>query len=116
MYGLNDYNGETKGLKKNIKLFRGLTMSYINLSFYERNVDNIITFPSLISCSTDEDIAKCFCGRKKSPDYPDKFYPVEKRKKDSKFRFLLLLIMNTKMSAFSVIDLSVNKFEKEFIF
>ena len=49
MYGLNDYKGEKKGLTKDIKLYRGLKMSYINLSFYERNIGNIITFPSLIS-------------------------------------------------------------------
>ena len=51
MYGINDYNDEKKGLKENRKLYRGLTMSYINLSFYERNIDNIITLPSLTSCS-----------------------------------------------------------------
>ena len=120
MYSLNDYNGEIKGLKKNIKLFRGLTMSYINLSFYERNVDNIITFPSLTSCSTDEDIAKCFCGRKKSHVYPDKFYPVKKWKKDGKFSVLIIIDYEYKNdwvpSAFSVSDLSVNEYENEFIF
>ena len=33
MYGINDYNNEQKGLKENKKLYRGLTMTYINLSF-----------------------------------------------------------------------------------
>ena len=120
MYGLNDYNGEKKGLKKNIKLFRGLTMSYINLSFYERNINNIITFPSLISCSEKKNIAECFCGRKKSLSYPGKFYPIEKRKKEGKFSVLIIIDYQYKKdwvpSAFSVIDLSENKFEKEYIF
>ena len=120
LYGLNDYNGEKKGLKKNIKLFRGLKMSYINLSFYERNKNNIITFPSLTSCSIDKNIAECFCGRKKSIYYPDKFCRIEERKKDGQFSVLIIIDYQYKKdwipSAFSIIDFSVNQFEKEYIF
>lgn len=42
MYGINDYKKETKGLKKNTKLYRGLTMSYINLSFYMKEMSIIL--------------------------------------------------------------------------
>ena len=39
MYGLNDIKDEKKGLRKDATLYRGLKMSFINLSFYERNIN-----------------------------------------------------------------------------
>ena len=120
MYGLNDIKDEKKGLKRNDKLYRGLKMSYINLSFYERNINNIITLPSFISCSIDENIAKCFCGRIEDEiNYPNHFYPLQKRKIEKKFSVLIIIDYKYKEgwepSAFNICDLSVNKFEKEFI-
>ena len=116
MYGLNDYKGEKKGLKKNIKLFRGLKMSYINLSFYERNIGNIITFPSLTSCSTEKKIAKNFCGRGERED----FYPISKRKEDGIFSVLFIIDYKYKKdwvpTAFSVKDISYYNYEEECIF
>lgn len=120
MYGINDYNNEQKGLKTNKKLYRGLTMTYVDLSFYERNVDNIITFPSFTSCSSDEYIAKCFSGREKNINYPNYFYPIEVRKE--KGIFTVMIIVDYKYetnwipSAFSLESLTYNRFEKEYIF
>ena len=120
MYGINDYKKETKGLKENKILYRGLTMSYINLSFYERNVDNIITFPSLTSCSSEKYIAECFCGRKEDINYPNYFYPIERRKKEGKFSIMIIVDYKYKdnwtPSVFSLRGLSYNRFEKEYIF
>ena len=108
MYGLNDINGENKGLKGNDKLYRGLTMSYINLSFYERNIDNIITFPSFTSCSIKKDIAKMYSGRiSSSTSY---YIPLEKRKTDGIFSVLIIIDYKYKNgwepTAFNVCEMS----------
>ena len=116
MYGLNDYKGEKKGLTKDIKLYRGLKMSYINLSFYERNIGNIITFPSLISCSTEENIGRIFSGREELR----KFYPIKKRRENGIFSVLFIIDYKYKNdwvpTAFSVQKLSYFAYEKECIF
>ena len=120
MYGINDYNNEKKGLKNNMKLYRGLIMSYINLSFYERNVDNIITLPALTSCSSDEYIAKCFSGREKDINYQEYFYSTERRKKEGKFSVMIYVDYkyqkNWMPSAFSLQNLTYNRIEKEYVF
>ena len=120
MYGIIDYKKEAKGLKENKRLYRGLTMSYINLSFYERNEGNIITFPSLTSFSSDEYIAKCFCGKIKDNNYPNYYYPIEKRKSEGIFSVMYIIDYkyenNWTPSAFSLKDLSYNRFENEYIF
>ena len=95
-------------------------MTYINLSFYERNVDNIITFPSFTSCSTDENIAKYFSGREENINYPNYFYPIEKRKKEGFFSVMIIIDYNYKKnwipSTFSLEKISYNAKEKEYIF
>ena len=63
IYGIRDINKEKKRLKKDCTLYRGLKMSYINLSFYERNINEIITFPSFTSCSFSKSKAQIFSGK-----------------------------------------------------
>ena len=65
MYGISDINKEKKGLKEDYTLYRGLKISYIDLSFYERNINQIITFPSFTSCSSLKSKALNFSGKKK---------------------------------------------------
>ena len=95
-------------------------MTYIDLSFYERNIDSIITFPSFISCSSKEYIAECFCGRKDDLNYPGYFCPYKERKKNGIFSVLYKIDYkyedNWVPSAFSVYNLSQNKEECEYIF
>ena len=64
MYGINELDNKNK-LKGESTLYRGLKMSYINLSFYERNIDKVITLPSFTSCTTDKPIAEIFSGKNK---------------------------------------------------
>ena len=120
MYGINDINNEKKGLRENSKLYRGLKMSYINLSFYERNINNIITLPSLTSCSNDKSIAECFSGRKEKMGYEEQYYPIEKRKDNEMFSILITIDYIYKdewdPSAFDISYLSSNPDEKECIF
>ena len=65
MYGINELDNKNK-LKGESTLYRGLKMSYINLSFYERNIDKVITLPSFTSCITDKPIEKSFLEKTKS--------------------------------------------------
>jgi hypothetical protein len=120
MYGINDINDEKKGLKKNCSLYRGLTMSYINLSFFERNINNVITFPSFTSCSLDKSIAEIFCGRKKKEGYEEMFFPLAKRQKDKIFSVMITIEYIYKNSwepsAFDISEISENSEEKEYIF
>ena len=95
-------------------------MSYINLSFYERNINNVITFPSFTSCSIDKSIAEIFCGRKKKEGYEEKFYPLGKRKIDKVFSVMIIIEYIYKNSwepsAFDISEISENFEEKEYIF
>ena len=120
IYGIHDINEEKKGLKENKTLYGGLKMSYISLSFYERKINNIITFPSFTSCSIEENVAKIFSGRTKDYYYKDLFLPIEKRQKDKLFS--VLLIIDYKYNdgwepiASNISSLSINKDEEEYIF
>lgn len=93
-------------------------MSYINLSFYERNIDNIITFPSFTSCSIKKDIAKMYSGRiSSSTSY---YCPLEKRKENGIFSILIIIDYKYKNgwepTAFNVCEMSEYRYEKEYIF
>ena len=118
MYGLNEEINFD--LKSNKILYRGLKISYINLSFYERNINNIITFPSFISTSGNKDIAECFCGRRRMVGYDGYFIPIEERKSHNKFSLLIIIDYkynnNLKSTAFSLNDLSDNPQEDEYLF
>jgi len=85
MYGISDINHEKKGLKESSTLYRGLKMSYINLSFYERNINKIITFPSFTSCSNLPEKAFIFSGRIYIEDYKNYYLSLEDRKKGQIF-------------------------------
>ena len=63
MFSLNMYAEKfKKGLKENIDLYRGLKISFIELSLYKRNKGNIITFSNFFSTSTSEGATKIFSG------------------------------------------------------
>ena len=118
MYGIIDINNETKGQKSNMQLFRGIKMSYINLSFYERNINKLIVFPSFTSCSSNKNIAKSFAGRNREKE--GQFLPIEIRKEIGKFSVFITINYIYKNgwepSAFSISHLSAYPNEEEVIF
>ena len=118
MYGISDINHEKKGLKESSTLYRGLKMSYINLSFYERNINKIITFPSFTSCSNLQEKAFIFSG--KNNDYKDHYLSLEDRKKGQIFSVMITIDYKYQEgwepSAFKIYNLSVHPHEKEIIF
>ena len=120
MYGINDINNESKGLKSNLALFRGLKMSYINLSFYERNINQIITLPSFTSCSSNRKIAEVFSGRREMVGYNEHLFPIEKRKECGYFSTFITINYIYKNgwepSAFNISYLSENPNEEEYVF
>ena len=121
IYGINELNNTNKLKKNETLLYRGLKMSYINLSFYERNQNKVITFPSFTSCSTNKVIGEIFSGRKKGQGfYENYYYPLENRKKNKLFSVLLTINYNYKKewepNAISIKALSENKNEDEYIF
>ena len=99
IYGINELNNTNKLKKNETLLYRGLKMSYINLSFYERNQNKVITLPSFTSCSTNNVIAEIFSGRKYCQYYEDKgkyYYDLEDRKKNKLFSVLITINYNYK--------------------
>ena len=95
-------------------------MSYINLSFYERNINNIITLPSFTSCSSNQTIAEVFSGRRRMIDYEDHFFPIEKRKECGYFSIFITINYIYKNgwepSAYKISHLSEYQNEEEVIF
>ena len=115
MYCLNKY-GEIKntGINKTTFLFRGTKMNFIDLLLYERNIGKIITFPSFLSTSLDEDVAKNFGGFDED---------IEERKNKGLFSVLFKIkykIVNKNCDyypiGFDISDLSKYKYEKEVLF
>ena len=64
MYCLNKYGDFKKtGIIRSTILYRGIRINLIDLLFYKRNINKIITFPSFTSCSLDLEEAKDFSDR-----------------------------------------------------
>ena len=62
-YSLDLYGEEEKtAVNKDITLYRGVALTYINILPYKNNIGNIITFPNFISSSTSLDVAKGFAS------------------------------------------------------
>ena len=105
---------------ENIQLFRGLKFSYINLSFYERNINQLIIFPSFTSTSKRKEIAEIFSGRRYKEDYSQYYLSEEDRKKKELFSILLIINYNIEEgwepSTFGISSLSKNSNEEEFLF
>ena len=60
-YSLNLYGEqENKSVNKEIILYRGVSLTYIDLLPYKNNIGNIITFPNFISSSTELSTAEGF--------------------------------------------------------
>ena len=118
MYGISDINHGKKGLKENSTLYRGLKTSYINLSFYERNINKIITLPSFTSCSSLQDKALIFSG--KNINYENHYKSLEDRKKEKIFSVMITIDYKYQEgwepSAFKINTLSENPVEKEINF
>ena len=53
IYSLNKYCEKGNGLKESIKLYRGISMNFTDLLYYERCENQIICFPSFTSTSSD---------------------------------------------------------------
>ena len=61
MYSLNDYAEKNKkGIRKTLKLYRGIRANLYDLLNYQRAKGKIICFPSFTSTSLDIEIAKKF--------------------------------------------------------
>ena len=60
-YSLNLYGEEAKtNVKDEITLYRGMSLTYIDILPYKNNIGNIITFPNFISSSTNLSTAQGF--------------------------------------------------------
>jgi len=122
IYGINELDNTNKLKKNETLLYRGLKMSYINLSFYERNQNKVITLPSFTSCSTNKEIGEIFSGRRKycQDNYKSYYYSLEDRKKNKLFSVLITINYNYKKewepNAISIKTLSEYKNENEYIF
>jgi len=122
IYGINELDNTNKLKKNETLLYRGLKMSYINLSFYERNQNKVITLPSFTSCSTNKEIGEIFSGRRKYCQDNNKsyYYSLEDRKKNKLFSVLITINYNYKKewepNAISIKTLSEHKNENEYIF
>ena len=62
MYSLDNYSIK-KGITIPVKLYRGIKMSYIDLSSYKRCEGQLVTFPSFTSTSADQSIAEQYSYR-----------------------------------------------------
>ena len=63
MYSLNDYAEKNKkGIRKTLKLYRGIRANLYDLLNYQRAKGKIICFPSFTSTSLDIEIAKKFAN------------------------------------------------------
>ena len=63
MYSLNDYAEKNKkGIRKTLKLYRGIRANLYDLLNYQRAKGKIICFPSFTSTSRDIEIAKKFAN------------------------------------------------------
>ena len=106
-YSLNLFGEEKNtGVNQEITLYRGASMSYINILPYKINVGNIITFPNFLSTSTSLNTAKNF-----SSYYLDEY---------NDFRVIYtikyLFKPNWIPNAFNVVGVSLNSYEEERLF
>ena len=82
-YSLDLFGEEKKtGVNQEITLYRGVTLSYINLLPYKNNIGNIITFPNFISSSTSLDTAKGFAYSGNSNEFTV-IFTIKYRYKDN---------------------------------
>ena len=63
MYGKN----ENKAITKNTILYRGTSMKLIDATFYERNLNEIITLSTFTSTTSDKSVAVDFSHMGRSP-------------------------------------------------
>ena len=112
IYSLNLYGNQQNTFEnKDIILYRGLRLSYIDVLPYEKNLGNIISFPNFTSSSTNLNIAESFSGRNGS---------VDERKKSNIFSVILKIKNNHKSgwisNAINVKNISEYPNEEERIF
>lgn len=112
IYSLNLYGSQQNTFEnKDVILYRGLRLSYIDVLPYEKNLGNIISFPNFTSSSTNLNIAESFSGRTSS---------VDERKKNNIFSVILKIKNNHKSgwisNAINVKNISNYPNEEERIF
>ncbi len=67
IYSLNLYGKQQNTwVNKEVTLYRGMVLSYIDLLPYEKNLGNIISFPNFTSASTELSVAEGFSQRHSS--------------------------------------------------
>jgi hypothetical protein len=109
IYSLNKYGKKQKTWeKKEINLYRGMTLSYIDLLPYDKNLGNIISFPNFISSSSKLSVAENFSQRKIS---------AQERQKSEYFSVILTIKNNYQTdwvpNAINITKLSQYQKEKE---
>lgn len=112
IYSLNLYGSQQNTFEnKDVILYRGLRLSYIDVLPYEKNLGNIISFPNFTSSSTNLNIAESFSGRTSS---------IDERKKNNIFSVILKIKNNHKSgwisNAINVKNISNYPNEEERIF
>ena len=105
-YSLNLYGEqENKNVNKEIILYRGVSLTYIDILPYKNNIGNIITFPSFISSSTELSTAESF---------------AQMNLEDNKFRVIYTIKYKHKNNwlpnAVNVADISLYQGEEERLF
>ena len=110
MYSLDNYSIK-KGITIPVKLYRGIKMSYIDLSSYKRCEGQLVTFPSFTSTSADQSIAE---------QYSYRLMDLQEKKNMGIFSVIIIIDYKFKdgfiPNAIDVSDISDSKIEKERIF
>ena len=112
IYSLNLYGKQQNTWEnKEITLYRGMRLSYIDVLPYEKNLGNIISFPNFTSSSIELSVAKNFSDRNSS---------VQSRKSSNIFSVILTIKNNYKSGwipiAINVRSISQYPSEEERIF
>ena len=110
MFCLNEYGEYTnEGVKEDIIFYRGIKLNYIDLLLYEYNKNNIITFPSFTSCSTEKEIAEGFSDRN-----------ISKKNRNNLFSVIFEIKIKTNQKYFPlgyyIYEISKYRNEKEALF
>ena len=105
IYGKRD----NKGYNSKSELYGGALINYPLVLNYERNIGNIITFPSFFSTSLDKEIANNFSQ-----------YNESKENRKGLFSANYIICINPGndciAQGFDISDISNNKYEKEILF
>ena len=112
IYSLNLYGKQQNTWEnKEITLYRGMVLSYIDVLPYEKNLGNIISFPNFTSSSTELSVAESFSRRNSS---------AQERKNSNIFSVILTIKNNYKTGwvpiAINVRNISEYPSEEERIF